>query len=129
MTAEILERAGTPSHPITVEKAPGPVTLSRGGTVLARTDSALILREAAYPPVYYLPKSAVDPAILSPAEKVTHCPYKGDAAHWKIALPGGVVADPGAWSYEEPIKGMSSIRGHLGFYLKALDAAFDPPAA
>lgn len=126
MPAEILERAGTPDHPITVEAAPGTVTLSVGETVLARSDSALILREADYPPVYYLPRDAVDPSLLAPAEKVTHCPYKGDASHWTITLPGGDVADPGAWSYETPVDGMASIRGYLGFYVKALGARFSP---
>lgn len=129
MTGDILERAGTPDHPITVEAAPGPVTLSAGGTVLARSDSALILREGNYPPVYYLPKDSVDPAILSPTAKVTHCPYKGDASHWKIQMPDGNTVDPGAWGYEAPIAGMASIRGYLGFYIERLDATFAPHAS
>lgn len=126
--AEILERAGTTDHPITVEPAPGPVRLTAGGTVLAESDGALILREGSYPPVYYLPKDAVPAGSLSQVEKTTHCPYKGDATYWTLALPDGGKAEAAVWSYETPIDGMTSIQGYLGFYTAALGAAFEPAA-
>jgi uncharacterized protein (DUF427 family) len=129
MPSEVLERAGKPDHPITVETAPGPVALKVGPTVVAETGNALILREGRYPPVYYFPKDAVPDGALVRAEKVTHCPYKGDAAHWAMTLPDGRGVDLAAWSYETPIDGMRSIQGRLGFYTEALGAAFDPPAS
>ncbi len=124
----ILERAGTPDHPITVENATGPVTLKAGHIVLARSDRALILREGTYPPVYYLPKDAVSEGSLSMVEKSTHCPYKGDATYWDFALPDYRTANAAVWSYETPIEGMASIQGHIAFYTDALGADFDPPA-
>jgi uncharacterized protein (DUF427 family) len=127
MPQDILEQAGTPDHPITVERAPGRVTLSAKGTKLAETADALILREGRYPPTYYIPKSALPKALLEQASKVTHCPYKGDATHWKATLADGQGIDPIAWSYENPIQGMTSIQGYLGFYISAFDGVFDPP--
>ncbi len=124
MTVEILERAGTGDHPITVRKAAGRVTLQAGGTVLVDTTEALILEEGHYPPVFYIPKSAVPDGLLQPAEKVTHCPYKGDATHWQARLADGRLIDPIVWSYEAPIAGMQSIKGYLGFYTRTLDADF-----
>jgi uncharacterized protein (DUF427 family) len=106
----ILEQAGTPDHPITVERAPGPITLSVSGQSIADATNALILREGRYPPT-----------------KVTHCPYKGEATHWKATLADGRTIDPIAWSYENPIQGITSIQGYLGFYTHAFDGAFDPP--
>lgn len=124
MAQEILERAGTPDHPITVERAGHRVTLTAGGSVLAETEDALILREGSYKPCYYIPKSAVPDGVLQPATKVTHCPYKGDATHWQATLADGTAVDPVAWSYETPIDGMGSIAGYLGFYT----GSFEPPA-
>jgi uncharacterized protein (DUF427 family) len=123
----ILEQAGTPDHPITVERAPGPITLSVSGQSIADATNALILREGRYPPTYYIPKSALPKGLLQQASKVTHCPYKGDATHWKATLADGRTIDPIAWSYENPIQGITSIQGYLGFYTHAFDGAFDPP--
>lgn len=126
MPKTILEHAGTPDHPITVERAPGPVTLSVDGAVLAETTDALILREGRYPPTYYIPKSALQDGLLQQAVKVTHCPYKGDATHWRATLSAGTEIDPIAWSYESPFKGITSIQGYLGFYTNAFGGVFDP---
>lgn len=127
MPQDILEQAGTPDHPITVEHAPGLVTLSVRGHSIAETTDALILREGRYPPTYYIPKSALPQGFLQQATKVTHCPYKGDATHWKAVLADGRTIDPIAWSYETPIPSITSIQGYLGFYTNAFDGAFDPP--
>lgn len=124
----IIERAGTDTHPITVEPARGTVILRTGQGVIARTNSALVLREGGYPPVYYLPKSAVVGAAPRQVEKSTHCPFKGDATYWAVTLPDGRAVDAAAWSYETPIDGIGSIQGHLGFYVQALGAEFEPPA-
>ena len=42
-----------PDHPITVTPARGRVTVIAAGRTIADTRAALILKEAAYPPVYY----------------------------------------------------------------------------
>lgn len=124
----VIEHAGTETHPITVEPAPSDVLLRVGDQVLARTDAALILREASYGPVYYLPKTALRDGAVQRVEKSTHCPFKGDATYWTVTLPDGRSIDAAAWSYETPIDGIGSIQGHLGFYTQALDAEFEPPA-
>jgi len=41
-----------PDHPITVTPARGRVTVIAAGRTIADTRAALILKEAAYPPVY-----------------------------------------------------------------------------
>jgi len=45
-----------PDHPITVTPARGRVTVIAAGRTIADTRAALILKEAAYPPVYYIPR-------------------------------------------------------------------------
>ena len=44
-----------PDHPITVTPNPARVTVQLGGKVIADSQNALTLREAAYPPVQYIP--------------------------------------------------------------------------
>ncbi len=44
-----------PDHPITIEPNPRQVVVSIAGRVIADTRHALIVHEAAYPPVQYIP--------------------------------------------------------------------------
>ena len=44
-----------PGHPISIRRNPARVVVSVAGRVVADTRNALTLREAAYPPVQYIP--------------------------------------------------------------------------
>jgi hypothetical protein len=44
-----------PDHPISIQRNPVRVVISVAGRVVADTSNALTLREAAYPPVQYIP--------------------------------------------------------------------------
>jgi uncharacterized protein (DUF427 family) len=66
-----------PDHPITVTPARGRVAVIAAGRTIADTRDALILKEAAYPPVYYIPRKDVDMARLQRTTHQTYCPYKG----------------------------------------------------
>ena len=47
-----------PDHPISIQRNPARVVVSVAGRVVADTRNALTLREAAYPPVQYIPGQA-----------------------------------------------------------------------
>jgi uncharacterized protein (DUF427 family) len=49
-----------PDHPITIERNPKRVVVSIDGRVLADSRDALILREAGYPAVQYIPRKDAD---------------------------------------------------------------------
>ena len=68
-----------PDHPITITANPRRVRVSAGGVVIAESTDALMLKEASYPAVNYLPRKDANMALFSRSERVTHCPYKGDA--------------------------------------------------
>jgi uncharacterized protein (DUF427 family) len=53
-----------PDHPITIERNLKRVVVSVGGTVLAASHDALILREADCPAVQYIPRKDVDMTLL-----------------------------------------------------------------
>ena len=109
-----------PQHPITVEPAPGRVTVQVAGTPVADTSSALALQEAKYPVVYYVPLADVRSEVLKPSDHTTYCPYKGDASYYSLATPNGEVADA-AWYYAEPYSAVAEIAGHVAFYANKVD--------
>ncbi|MDH7639732.1 DUF427 domain-containing protein [Sphingomonas oryzagri] len=110
-----------PDHPITIEPAGGRVTIIAGGLTIADSTSALMLREANYPPVFYIPRADVEMAALVRTDHGTHCPYKGDASYFSIPAGGDRAVDA-VWSYETPHDAVAAIAGHLAFYPDRVDA-------
>lgn len=89
------------SHPITIEPAPTRVRALFEGHEIADGDDVLVLREANYPPVYYFAREDVQMAFLRRTDKVTRCPYKGDANYFTIYRDASVVENA-VWTYEAP---------------------------
>lgn len=110
-----------PDHPITIEPNPRRVRVTFAGEVIAETTRALTLREAALPPVQYIPREDADMALLRPSATRTHCPYKGDASYFSIEAGDRRSADA-VWCYEAPYPAVAAIAGHLAFYPHRVDA-------
>ncbi|MBX4866743.1 DUF427 domain-containing protein [Rhizobium bangladeshense] len=110
-----------PDHPITVEHNPCRVVVTFGGRTIADSRNALTLREASYPPVHYIPRRDVDMTLLQRTDHRTHCPYKGDASYYSIAL-GGERSENAVWTYEAPHAAVSNIKDYLAFYPDRVDA-------
>jgi uncharacterized protein (DUF427 family) len=110
-----------PDHPITIEHNPARVVVTFKGRVIADTRAALTLREAAYPPVQYVPRKDVQMELLVRSPKETCCPYKGEASYFAIHT-GNAEAVEAVWSYETPYAAVAEIRDHLAFYPERVDA-------
>ena len=104
-----------PDHPISVEPAKNQVVVTLDGQTIADSTSALVMHEADYPPVYYLPRGDTDMSLLLPTSRATHCPYKGDASYFSI-VGRTATAENAVWTYEDPLPAAAAIRGHLAFY-------------
>ena len=91
------------------------------GKVVADTKRALVLQEAAYKPVFYIPREDAQMALFERTTNSTHCPYKGDASYYTIKV-GDRAAENAIWSYETPFPAMKEIEGHLAFYPNRVDA-------
>ena len=115
-----------PDHPITIERNLKRVVVSIGGTVLAESLDALILREAGHPAVQYIPRKDVDMTLLERSAHTTYCPYKGDCAYFSIPS-GGKRATNAVWTYEAPYDAVAAIRSHLAFYPDRVDAIEERP--
>jgi uncharacterized protein (DUF427 family) len=110
-----------PDHPITIVPTPGRVVVKVAGRVVADTAAALTLREAAYPPVQYIPRRDVDMSLLEPTDHATYCPYKGDCSYFSIPA-GGERAANAVWSYETPYDAVAQIKAHVAFYPSRVDS-------
>ena len=117
-----------PDHPITIEPTAKRVVVTVAGRVVADSTSALTLREAAYPPVQYIPRKDVDMTLLARTEHATDCPYKGDCAYFSIPL-GGERSVNAVWSYEAPYEAVQAIRDHVAFYPDRVDDIAERPGA
>ncbi len=104
-----------PDHPITISANPRRLRVTAGDIVIADTTHALTLKEASYPAVQYVPRQDVNMSLLQRSDRVTHCPYKGDASYFSIQSNGRTLENA-IWSYETPFPAMTEISGHLAFY-------------
>jgi len=107
--------AGDKNHPITIEPIVGRVRVVWRGRTIGQTTRALELREAGYKPVAYIPREDVDMRLLERTERVTACPYKGEANYFTIR-DGDARDDDAVWTYEAPKAEVAEIAGRLAFY-------------
>ncbi len=103
------------THPITIEPSSERVIVRAGGGTLADSTATLVLREADYPPVRYIPLGDVDQTLLAPSDTSTYCPYKGDASYRSITTEPDRGRDA-VWFYDDPYAAVEAIRGHVAFY-------------
>jgi len=110
-----------PDHPITIEHNQKRVLVRVGGQLVADTRNALVLREANYAPVQYVPRKDVDMGLLERTEHSTYCPYKGECSYYSIT-PGGERSVNAVWTYESPYAAVAAIKDHVAFYASRVDA-------
>jgi uncharacterized protein (DUF427 family) len=105
----------TQNHPTTCSREAGRVEVLFERHQIADSGDVLLLQEADYAPVRYFPRADVAMAFLQKTDKVTHCPYKGDATYYTISRDRQIIENA-VWSYENPLPGVSQIAGRLAFY-------------
>jgi uncharacterized protein (DUF427 family) len=101
-----------PYHRIDVVPSDSLVRVSLDGQVLAESRRALALFESSLPVRWYLPPEDVQ-VPLQRSDKVTHCPYKGQAAYHSVDVPGG---EDLIWYYADPRPEVGAIAGRLAFW-------------
>lgn len=109
-----FERA--PDYRIAIKSSEQRFVVRRQGVVLADTTDALILNEADYAPVIYVPATDVHPDMIEAPEHTTYCPFKGHATYWNFGGSENI-----AWSYETPYDEVMKIKGHVAFYADKVD--------
>jgi uncharacterized protein (DUF427 family) len=120
MAVKEIKQPG-PDHPITIEPSSERIVVTVAGRVVADTTHALLLREASYPPMPYIPLSDVDASLLEATDHSSYCPYKGDASYYSIPV-GGERSANAIWEYRDPYAPVEQIKGHVAFYPDRVDS-------
>ena len=110
-----------PGYRIEFEAEPRRVRVIYNGVVVADSAHAMVMREADYPPVYYLPRDGVRLEHLRRTDHHSNCPFKGEASYWTIQV-GEREAGNAVWSYEDPFDEMARIKDTMAFYGDRVDA-------
>jgi uncharacterized protein (DUF427 family) len=113
-------KAPGPDHPITIAPAEKRVRVGFAGRTVADSNRALVLSEAGYKPVFYIPRADADMTLLARSAHASLCPYKGDASYFTISVQGR-TAENAVWSYEQPFPAVAAIKDHLAFYPNRVD--------
>lgn len=108
-------KAPGPGNPIAISPQPGCVVVKFHGIQVASSTRALVMHEANYPPVYYIPREDIAEQYFARTDHTSYCPYKGDASYFSLQIPGHEGANA-VWSYEEPKVSVEQIRGYVAFY-------------
>jgi uncharacterized protein (DUF427 family) len=116
-----------PDHPISLTRNPAHVLVQVAGAIIADTRGAMILQEASYPAVQYIPRQDVDMKLLKRTEHTTYCPYKGECSYYSIPT-GGDRSVNAVWTYESPYPAVAAIKDYLAFYPNRVDAIEERPA-
>ncbi len=107
-----------PNHRIATQPTGVRVQVKLKGEVIADTRDALLLEEATYTAVYYIPRKDVKMERLVRSSHQTYCPFKGQASYYSVKDgPENAV-----WSYEKPYDEMLAIKELVAFYPDKVDS-------
>lgn len=80
------------------------------GAVLAESDRTVLVEGN-----QYFPPDDVKTDLLEPSGSSTHCPWKGDASYYNVAV-GDKRNEDAAWYYPEPYDAASAIKDYVAFW-------------
>jgi len=94
------------------------------GVTVADSTNASFLFETGLPTRYYIPKTDVRMALLTPTDLATACPYKGTARYWSATIDGE-THDNIVWGYDAPLPESQKVAGLVAFYNEKVDIIVD----
>ncbi len=109
-------------RPPRIDPTDAHVRVLHGDVVVADTTSAVRILETSQPPAFYIPRSDVNMAMLTPSLGRSFCEWKGEATYFDLA---GSRIEQVAWTYEAPNEDFTSITQYLAFYAQKLACSVD----
>lgn len=127
MTQSLEDRrvSGEGEHTVRFEPVARRVRTYFGGVPVADSTHVQMMLETGHLPVYYFPLGDVRMELLVSTDRHTHCPYKGDASYYSVAV-GDKLAEDAVWQYASPIADRpASLANLVAFYWAKMDAWFE----
>ena len=110
-------------RPPRVEPSSRQIRVVFSDTTVAETRRAIRVLETSYPPVYYIPPVDVKQQFLSRSGHHSRCEFKGMATYYTLKVERKVATND-AWSYHNSATGYESIKDHIAFYPRRVDACY-----
>jgi len=80
------------------------------GATLAESEDTVVVEGN-----HYFPPESIQSQYFRRSNEHTHCPWKGEASYYDIAV--GDAVNPGAaWYYPEPNEAAAAIKGRVAFW-------------
>jgi uncharacterized protein (DUF427 family) len=92
--------------------------------IVAESQNPVLLFETGLPVRFYLPKLDIRLDLLEPSNRITGCPYKGQAAYYSARIRTKVVRDI-CWYYRYPTHPMAKIAARIAFFNERADLYVD----
>jgi cysteine desulfurase family protein (TIGR01976 family) len=80
------------------------------GTAIAESDDTVVVEGN-----HYFPADSIRPEYFRASDHHTHCPWKGEASYYDIAVDSA-VNEGAAWYYPEPKEAAANIKGRIAFW-------------
>jgi uncharacterized protein (DUF427 family) len=80
------------------------------GKVLAESDDTVVVEGN-----HYFPPDAIHREYFQPSDHHSHCPWKGDASYYSIAVDGQINPNA-AWYYPTPMEAAANIKDRIAFW-------------
>lgn len=121
---EVWVHARDPYTRIDILPSTRRVRVEIDGVTVADSTNASFLFETNLPTRYYVPKTDVRMDLLTPTDLTTHCPYKGSARYWSVAV-NGETHENVVWGYDRPLPESQKVSGLVAFYNEKVDIFVD----
>ena len=116
----IVGHAADMYHRVDIRKTSRHLVVRDGDRVIADTQHPLALYESGFAPRWYVPRSDIDLAALTPVDGETFCPYKGLASYYDIGS-----RHRAAWGYPDAWPEVAAVSGWLSFEPDVVDVWLD----
>ena len=101
------------------------MSVELGGSVIARSDDAVVLFEPARYPVAYFPIGDIDQSMLQSSDHVSTHPDLGKTKWFNVVGGDGETKRRGAWEHVDPPPQAGGLRGTVAFAWHAMDAFYE----
>ena len=95
------------------------------GSIIARSDDAVIVFELARYPVAYFPIGDIEQGVLQPADHESTHADLGKTTWFDVLGGDGQIAKRGAWQHGDPPPQAAALRDTVAFAWRAMDAFYE----